>query len=240
MALIDIMMQGKGGVGKSYAASLLAQHCLRQGVIPICIDTDPVNATLAGYAAYGTRRLVLMDGDDINPRNFDDLIETVEENSEARIIIDNGASSFVSLLSYFLTNDVPAYLAGAGHQLRFHTVIAGGQSLDDTTLGFEKLCSSFPESRVVVWKNEFFGRLEKNGKSFEDSSLYKNRQNQIDAIVTLKAVKKELFGVDIEQMLKSRLTFHEALASPEFKSMSRQRLKLTWEDISAQLQRAGL
>ncbi|MBB4268183.1 CO dehydrogenase nickel-insertion accessory protein CooC1, partial [Roseospira visakhapatnamensis] len=45
MAAIHMTLQGKGGVGKSFIASLLAQHFLARGQAPICLDTDPVNQT---------------------------------------------------------------------------------------------------------------------------------------------------------------------------------------------------
>lgn len=241
MATINFILQGKGGVGKTFIASLMAQSLLQQGITPVCIDADPSNPTLSSFTALKPTRLDLMEGDDINPRTFDELVESIEGQSEdAQIIIDNGSSSAVPLISYLITNDVAAYLTEAGHKLRFHCIIAGGQNLDDTNKDFVKLCHTFPDQRFVVWKNAFFGKLERDGKEFEDIKSYKDNVEKIDAIITLKSVKKELFGVDIEQMLKAGLTFQEAIASPDFSSMSRQRLKLTWQSIFAQLQRAGM
>ena len=52
MHKVHITLQGKGGVGKSLVASLLAQHHLESGTPVVCIDTDPVNATLSGYRAF--------------------------------------------------------------------------------------------------------------------------------------------------------------------------------------------
>jgi CO dehydrogenase nickel-insertion accessory protein CooC1 len=51
MAKIHMVLQGKGGVGKSFIAAMLAQYKARKGQIPLCIDTDPVNATFHGYKA---------------------------------------------------------------------------------------------------------------------------------------------------------------------------------------------
>ena len=73
MATVDLILQGKGGVGKSYIASLLAQHYRARNLTPICIDTDPVNQTFSGYRAYGVDLIRLTDSsNDINPRAFDD------------------------------------------------------------------------------------------------------------------------------------------------------------------------
>ncbi len=44
---IHLSLQGKGGVGKSLVASILAQYFLHTGRDLCCIDTDPVNQTLS-------------------------------------------------------------------------------------------------------------------------------------------------------------------------------------------------
>ena len=241
MATVDLMLQGKGGVGKTYSASSLAQYYLKVGKPVICIDADPTNATLAAFAALKAQRLNLLENGEINSRIFDELVEIIAVAEEGdNIIIDNGASSFVSLLSYILNNKLVSYLTDTGHRLRFHTIIAGGPDLEDTALGFDQLCNHFPESRVVVWQNAYLGKLERDGKTFEDSRVYKSHESQIDAIITHQGVKKETFGADVEQMLKSRLTFEEAISSPAFSIMSRQRLKLVWDDVYQQLVRAGM
>ena len=40
---IHLSLQGKGVVGKSFIASILAQYFLNRGHQVQCIDTDPVN-----------------------------------------------------------------------------------------------------------------------------------------------------------------------------------------------------
>jgi P-type conjugative transfer protein TrbG len=54
---IHLTLQGKGGVGKSLVASVLAQYLKEQGKDVRCIDTDPVNRTFAQYSALGADRL---------------------------------------------------------------------------------------------------------------------------------------------------------------------------------------
>ena len=58
---IHLTLQGKGGVGKSLVASILAQYLRDKGKDVRCIDTDPVNRTFAQYAALGADRLNLRD-----------------------------------------------------------------------------------------------------------------------------------------------------------------------------------
>ena len=45
---IHLSLQGKGGVGKSLTASILAQYFRQRGHDVQCIDTDPVNQTCGG------------------------------------------------------------------------------------------------------------------------------------------------------------------------------------------------
>ena len=54
MSNVHIVLQGKGGVGKSLAASMLAQYLTKRGESPLCIDTDPINATLADLLREAT------------------------------------------------------------------------------------------------------------------------------------------------------------------------------------------
>lgn len=238
---IDLVAQGKGGVGKSFVASLLAQHFMERGVTPICVDTDPVNQTFAGYAAYNVECLEIMDGEDINPRSFDRLIERIvsEEDPPRVMAVDNGAATFVPLCSYLASSQVISFLTEQGHEVRLHTVLTGGQALEDTFNGLATLAANFASTPIVVWLNEFFGPLARDGNTLEKSADYA-LQSRIYAEIRLTSVRKETFGHDIEAMLSSRLTFGEAVASPKFPIMARQRLKMVWRAISAQMAGARL
>jgi hypothetical protein len=81
MANIHMVLQGKGGVGKSFIAAVLAQYMNAMGKKPLCIDTDPVNAIFHGYKALNVQRLEIMEGDEINPRHFDALVEMFASSS---------------------------------------------------------------------------------------------------------------------------------------------------------------
>ena len=242
MALVNMTLQGKGGVGKSYVAANLAQFYLRQGKAPLCVDTDPVNKTFAGYKAFGVESLRLGEtADEVNPRNFDALIELIATTPEdAVVVVDNGASTFLPLVAYMVENDVPAFLKAEGHTIRLHSVVTGGQALEDTVLGLEHILSYFPDAEIVVWLNEFFGRIEKGGKTFEKFQIYKECADRLTALVHLPQLRKETFGADIEAMLKARLTYDEAVGSPEFGLMARQRLKSVSRTVFSEMERALL
>jgi hypothetical protein len=240
MAKIHMILQGKGGVGKSFIAATLAQYKTSKGQKPLCIDTDPVNATFEGYKALGVKRLQIMDGDEINPRNFDTLIELIAPSKDD-VIIDNGASSFVQLSHYLISNQVPVLLADMEHELVVHTVITGGQALLDTVNGFSQLASQFPANAIfVVWLNPYWGPIEHEGKGFEQLKAYTTNKARVSAIVKIPALKEETYGRDLSDMLQERLTFDQALAMESLTIMTRQRLKIVKGQLFAQLDNAAV
>lgn len=231
MAKIHLVLQGKGGVGKSVIAALIAQYKASKGQLPLCIDTDPVNATFEGYKSLNVSRLNILVDDEINTRKFDELIELIA-TSENDIIIDNGASSFVPLSHYLISNEVPALLQEMGHEMVIHTVIAGSQSLLDTINGFSQLATQFPaEALFVVWLNPYWGAIEHGGKRFEQMKAYTNNKDRVTAIVELPKLKEETYGKDFSDMLENRKTFDEALNDENLSIMSRQRIKIVKSQI---------
>ncbi|WP_417844411.1 conjugal transfer protein TraL [Thalassospira sp.] len=247
MALINMTLQGKGGVGKSFISSLLAQYYLPRAENLQCFDTDPVNQTFAGYKGFPVETIRLGERqDEINARYFDALIEKIIDlPEEAVVVIDNGASTFLPLLGYLVEAQAFDVLRELGHEIRLHTVVIGGQGANDTIQGLGQILTHLPDLPIVVWLNEYFGRIERrmtNGQieAFEQSGVYKKNSDRIHALVRLPEVRKETFGHDIEQMMRARLTFDEAVQSPEFAVMARQRLKMTWRTLHATMEQAVL
>jgi ectoine hydroxylase-related dioxygenase (phytanoyl-CoA dioxygenase family) len=57
---------------------------------------------LNGYQHLNVTKLDILDGDEINSRHFDELIELIA-TADTDIIVDNGASSFVPMSHYLIT-----------------------------------------------------------------------------------------------------------------------------------------
>lgn len=238
MAKIYMILQGKGGVGKSFVAATLAQYKTNKEQKPLCIDTDPVNKTFASYKALDVKQLEIMNGDEINSRNFDTLIELIAPSTED-VIVDNGASSFVQLSHYIISNQVPQLLADMGHELIIHTVITGGQAMSDTVNGFSQLVRQFQDNTLFVsWLNPYWGPIEHDGKTFEQMKAYLENKDRVSAIIQLPTLKEETYGRDLTEMLQERLTFDEAIASPSRTIMTRQRLKIVRDQLFSQLNNA--
>lgn len=238
MSAIHMVLQGKGGVGKSLVAALMAQWLQKQGE-PFCADTDPINDTFARYSAFNAERVKILNSDkNIDAREFDGLIEKLLEH-EGDAIIDNGASTFVPLSAYLVENNVIELLQEAGKKVYIHTVLTGGQAMEDTMIGLNSLLQS-QSAPIVVWENEFFGEVAKDGKRFVESKLYDKNKDRIAGIVTIHKRNQDTFGKDVEMLVSNKLTFGQAMTSDIFTTMPRQRLKMIQKSIFEQLDHMGL
>lgn len=232
---VHLVMSGKGGVGKSSVAAILAQRKRAT-----CIDTDPVNASFAAYKTLNVNRVEIMTADDtIDPRRFDDVIELImAEPSD--VVIDNGASSFVALAHYLLSNHIPALLAELGRVLVLHVVVVGGPAQRDTLVGMKDLLRQFPAPcRFVVWLNPFFGPIRSEDREFEDMKVYTEHRDRISALIRLPTLQPDTFGADLRALLTARRTFSEALGDTSELIMVRQRLKIIQRKVFAQLDAAA-
>lgn len=235
MKNVHFTLQGKGGVGKSLISSLIVQFLRSRGEPVTAVDTDPVNATLAGYRAFDTDRLELMEGGSLVERNFDQLIEKVVVQ-DTHFVIDNGAASFIPLSYYLAENDAINVIAENGKQVVIHTVITGGQAIRDTLAGFDSLAEQLPEgTKLVVWLNEFFGDIEAEGKTFEEMKVYQKHKDRVSGLVRIARQTGSTFGKDIQLMLDSKLTFDEVAQSSDFALMAKSRLAKVKSAIFEQL-----
>jgi len=231
---IHLTLQGKGGVGKSLVASILAQYFRHHGREIHCIDSDPVNQTFAQYAELGAEHLALMRDGRIDSSGFDILLHRLI-TEERTFIVDNGASTFVPLWGFMLESNALDMLAEAGRKLYVHTVITGGQALGDTLKGFKSLADSSAERNIVVWLNEYFGVIERDGKTFTDMQAYKESESKVFGLVHIAKRNPDTFGRDVEEVIARKRTFEDAIRNGTATVMSKQRLKMVQRDLFEQL-----
>lgn len=248
MTHINFILQGKGGVGKTVVASMLAQYYKDQHRPLLCIDTDPVNKTFAGWKALDVKSIDILEeregAKQISPRKFDQIIDMViqthQSNDQSTIIIDNGASSFIPLSNYLITEGVIDLLTELGIQIRMHSVLTGGQSMLDTLFGFSELCKSFGgRAGIYAWINEFQGPCEHEGQPFENMSVYTDNRESVSGIVKIKQ-HIQTFAQALDDMLKQRKTFSEQLTDEKIGYMDRNRVRQIQTDIYSQLEKLGV
>ena len=166
-------IQGKGGIGKSFICTLLAQYKMAHGPAPLCVDTDAINGTFHGFGALNVVKLDVLEGKEINRGKFDRLIDFIVENDRRDTIVDSGATTFVPLWHYITGNRIPQLLAGMGRELVIHTVVTGGQALEETVAGFSQLAGQFTEQvSFVVWLNPYSDPLHAKDAILNNSNEY--------------------------------------------------------------------
>jgi len=231
---IHLSLQGKGGVGKSLIASVLAQYFRDRGREIHCIDTDPVNSTLFQYKALDVSRLELLRDGTIDQRAFDTLMERLL-TEDSTFVVDNGAATFIPMWSYMLENNVVDLLRHAGRRLYVHMVITGGQALLDTLHGFKSLADSTSERNIIVWLNEYFGRIEREAKTFEEMGAFRERDLKVYGSVHLVRRNPDTFGRDFEDVISRKLTLEEAIKDGPFSILTKQRLQMMRREWFEQL-----
>lgn len=236
---VDFILQGKGGVGKSLIACMIAQYLKGKYSDVKCLDTDPVNQTFSNYRELGAEYVPILVGSKIDQRKFDGMMEQILTSETGNFVIDNGASTFIPLTSYMNENSVVEVLEDAGFEVYFHTVVTGGQAIVDTMSGFKALAEMTNSKNIVVWLNEYFGSIEYAGKTFLEMKAYKDLEDRVRGVVVLHKRNPDTFGKDFDEMTSRKLVFSQAIADPAFSLMAKQRLKTVQKDIFAQIEKIG-
>lgn len=227
---VHIILQGKGGVGKSFIAIMLAMYYQHNNIAYLGFDTDPINSTFSGFKGLNVEYFnVSNTNNEIEPSLFDNLFEKVIVDCQDKdVIIDVGSNGFMNLCSYLIATDLFTLLTEAEFELYVHTSIVGGQNLIDTLNGFDSICTSFSKDvEFVVWQNPFWGPIEIDGRSLSEFKAYKRHQNRVAAMIEIPVYGSTLNTKDLTDMLSSRLTFQEIQTGqyPQFKIFALQRLK---------------
>ncbi len=235
---VHTILAPKGGCGKTYIASLIAQALMERGEPVVCFDTDRENASLRDIAALKAEPVSLFqpNSDEIDIDAMDGMTERMLTD-DSHFVLDNGATSFAPLSRYLVQDGISDAVAEAGKKMVVHVIVAGGQELIQTTRGFDSVASQFPASAdMVLWLNEHHGPVDgADGSTFEQTPVYQKHKGRILAVVRLVRQQPGTFGANLSEMLARGMTFAEADASPEFFVIAKQRLRQVWRPIRDQL-----
>ncbi|EAZ0768482.1 conjugal transfer protein TraL, partial [Salmonella enterica] len=93
---VHIILQGKGGCGKSLVGTILAQYFkLHKGQNIEAFDLDQVNTTLSQYKNLDVKHIRITEKDNINEINqrlLDGFIQAIIESDAETIIVDTGSN----------------------------------------------------------------------------------------------------------------------------------------------------
>ena len=235
---VHMVLAPKGGVGKTYIASLIGQALMERGEPMVCFDTDRENASLRDIPALKAEPvpLFLPKSDEIDVRALDAMTERML-TEDAHFVVDNGSTSFAPLSRYLVQDGIAEAVVEAGKKMVVHLVVAGGQELVQTGRGFDSVAAQFPASAdMVLWLNEHHGPVDgADGASFEQTALYQSHKHRILAVIRLVRLHPSTFGANLADMLTRGLTFEEADRSSAFFVIAKQRLRQVWRPIRDQL-----
>lgn len=236
---INFVLQGKGGVGKSFISSILAQYFRdkKQMSNVVVADTDPVNSTTAKVKRLNAEIIKIVENNKIVQSKFDSMFESILTSEDHTFVIDNGASTFLPLLQYFSDNCVMDMFNEVEQDVFIHTVIVGGQAQADTLEGFESIGELIKGTRVkiVVWFNEFQGIPAIESTPLIETKFLSKNSNILAGAVIVKDRKSDAYDSDIKQMSEKSLTLVEVKESEEFGLMAKSRIFRVFNDIYEQL-----
>lgn len=240
---VHAILQGKGGVGKSWVAYVMAQYLRSTDPKTVCLDTDPLTPTLVRYKALEPSHIQIADELNVRLDKFDEMMEIIA-NTQSDVLIDTGSSTFIPISKYMVDYDIVDMIRDSfSKQVVIHVVLFAGNHGDliATTGCLEAIATGFPESaQIVVWMNEFGGPIKTaDGKPFEKSELYNRIKERIRAIIYVPK-PDELTARDIAAMQGSFLTFGEAQANPNFMLMQKSRLKKLQKTLFDQIDQASV
>ncbi len=233
---IHLVLQGKGGIGKSVIASWLAEFLVSRGQPVRCIDGDPVNRSLSQYKALPVEKLDLLSQEGLVMRaRYDGLIGRFLTD-EAVFVVDSGATAFLPFWTYIVESDVISILRGAGRRVYVHIPISGGEMLNDTLLGFKTLAETAAEKSLVVWINEYFGPVVRDGKNFDQMQVYLDNCEKVLTSIGIRQRPADTFGENIRRMRENKLTFQDATRAAEFYLVGKCRLQIVQHELFDQLE----
>jgi hypothetical protein len=109
MKRLDLILNGKGGVGKSFFAVNFVQFLKDKGIAHVAIDSDNENSTLKRFHP-DTRFLDLADR-----RGLDGIFTALEKSN--LVVMDCRAASTDLFIDFFAEIDLPAVLSALGAAL---------------------------------------------------------------------------------------------------------------------------
>lgn len=220
---VHIVLQEKGGIGKSFIANILLQYLTDGGAPVVGIDTDPSNASLACYKSLNVKQLDIMDDKRIDIQRFDDFMMLLEDTKED-YVVDIGSSNFIGFHEYVTSQDIFSLIESMGIKVYLHIIVVGGEVMGPTLTGLEKIVAAgVTDKSVVIWENEHFGKLYLDGSIMESEAIQKLEDKIFGGIVLDKS-NNDLHGRDLQKMQKEHCIFADINDSKLFLMMEKIRL----------------
>jgi len=212
MKRLDLILNGKGGVGKSFFAVNFVQFLKDKGIAHIAIDSDNENSTLKRFHP-DTRFLDLN-----NRRELDGMFAALEKAH--LVVMDCRAASTDLFVDYFTEIDLSAVLSELGAAL---TLIMPVNHESDSVDQIQRLADQFGKKcGYVVIRN---AAHSESFTLFESSEV---RAQLKDKLGGREIAMSRLQDWLVEALNAENVTITAAKKHPAFSLLDRQRLQ-TWQ-----------
>ena len=209
---LDLILNGKGGVGKSFFAVNLVQYLKDKKIQFIACDCDNENSTLKRF--HGEVEFLEL----AHPRGLDPMIRALEKFD--LVVVDCRAASTEVFFNYFDEINLPETLKTLSATLT--VVMPVNQEADSIDqlqriVGKLKKTCSYVVLRNAVHNNNFV--------LYDQSVIHDKLQKELGAKeITMAKLQPWL----VEELSHKNLTITAALTDGRFYLLDRQRLQ-TWQ-----------
>ena len=167
MGTINFIVQSVDGIGKTFFANKLGEYFI---------------GDFQNFPLFNTKNAIDQIG-------LGEIIKTIAATNH-NIIIDTRAENFSEALRFISQESTQSSLFENGVEIFLHVIIAGDKYQDETLNGLLTICKSATENvKIIVWLNEYFGKIEGDGKKFQDFKIYKNNRDKIHKVCKLEGLK---------------------------------------------------
>jgi len=211
MKRLDLILNGKGGVGKSFFAVNFVQFLKDKGVPHVAIDSDNENSTLKRF--HPETRFLDLD----NTREMDAIFTALEKSK--LVVVDCRAASTDLFLDYFAEVDLTAVLKALGAAL---TLIMPVNHELDSVDQVQRLAEQLGKAAHYV--------VVRNASHSDSFALFDTAEVRV-------RLKSELGGKEmtmtrlqdwlVEALSRENVTVTTAVKHSELSLLDRQRLQ-TW------------
>jgi len=211
MKKLILILNGKGGVGKSFFAVNFVQYLKDKGIEHVAIDSDNENSTLKRF--HPDAQFIDLE----NRRALDGIFNALEKSS--LVVMDCRAASTDLLINYFAEIKLPAVLTALNASL---SLVMPVNHESDSVDQVQRLVDQFGENcGYVVVRN---ASHSESFALFESSEVRGQLMDKLDGQeISMSRMQDWL----VELLNAENLTIAAALKHPAFGLLDRQRLQ-TW------------
>jgi hypothetical protein len=237
-----MVIQPKGGVGKSFVASLLADYLRSKGKLGPCIDLDVSNVTFGEYEEFGVQRIDLIENKRVDQRRFDSFVGgLLELNGDA--VVDTGANTYHPLTSYLHEEGSIRDLIEFGLHIVLHVPVTA--AVAETLEGLEDIARLFPDMdgiSLVVWANKTFGPIALRGQPLEDIAAYRDLKaaGRIDIEISLPKLEESTGETAIRNAIRLRRSLTDMACDETIPTVERWRYRRIARELFGAIEVAGI